>query len=181
MKGVQFMKENKKEVNEKMTREEYLYHNTEKLLKKYRDVVWSIEVAAIQNQVSLELDMDCNLDEYLEMSYASGADLSGIRIQEQMRVMERNKKMLKMIDRAVDILRRRHVDGEIYYWILYYTYFSERPCRNTEEIIELISEKTECMSWGSYFKRKTKAIEVLSSILWGFTTKECLAILNEFV
>ena len=96
MKGVQFMKENRKKVNEKMTREEYLYHNTEKLLKKYRDVVWSIEVAAIQNQVSLELDMDCNLDEYLEMSYASGADLSGIRIQEQMRVMERNKKMLKI-------------------------------------------------------------------------------------
>ena len=124
------MKENKKE-NGKMSREEYLYHNTELLLKKYRDVVWSIEVAAIQNQVSLELEMDCNLDSFLEMSYASGADLSGVRIQEQMRIMERNKKMLKMIDAAVDILRRRQVDGEAYYWILYYTYFSEKPCRNT--------------------------------------------------
>ena len=27
---------------EKNSREEYLYHNTELLLKKYRDVVWSI-------------------------------------------------------------------------------------------------------------------------------------------
>lgn len=174
------MKENKKE-NGKMSREEYLYHNTELLLKKYRDVVWSIEVAAIQNQVSLELEMDCNLDSFLEMSYASGADLSGVRIQEQMRIMERNKKMLKMIDAAVDILRRRQVDGEAYYWILYYTYFSEKPCRNTEEIIDLISEKTEYMSWGSYFKRKARAIEILSNILWGFTSKECLAILDEFV
>lgn len=174
------MKENKKE-NGKMSREEYLYHNTELLLKKYRDVVWSIEVAAIQNQVSLELEMDCNLDSFLEMSYASGADLSGVRIQEQMRIMERNKKMLKMIDAAVDILRRRQVDGEAYYWILYYTYFSEKPCRNTEEIIDLISEKTEYMSWGSYFKRKARAIEILSNILWGFTSKECLAILDEFI
>lgn len=174
------MKENKKE-NGKMSREEYLYHNTELLLKKYRDVVWSIEVAAIQNQVSLELEMDCNLDSFLEMSYASGADLSGVRIQEQMRIMERNKKMLKIIDAAVDILRRRQVDGEAYYWILYYTYFSEKPCRNTEEIIDLISEKTEYMSWGSYFKRKARAIEILSNILWGFTSKECLAILDEFV
>ena len=174
------MKENKKE-NGKMSREEYLYHNTELLLKKYRNVVWSIEVAAIQNQVSLELEMDCNLDSFLEMSYASGADLSGVRIQEQMRIMERNKKMLKMIDAAVDILRRRQVDGEAYYWILYYTYFSEKPCRNTEEIIDLISEKTEYMSWGSYFKRKARAIEILSNILWGFTSKECLAILDEFV
>lgn len=175
------MKENKKNADEKIVREKYLYHNTELLLKKYRDVVWSIEVAAIQNQVSLELEMDCNLNNFLEMSYASGADLSGVRIQEQMRIMERNKKMLKMIDAAVDILRRRHVDGEAYYWILYYTYFSERPCRNTEEIIDLISEKTEYMSWGSYFNRKTRAIEILSNILWGFTSKDCLAILNEFV
>ena len=97
------MKENKKNADEKIVREKYLYHNTELLLKKYRDVVWSIEVAAIQNQVSLELEMDCNLDNFLEMSYASGADLSGVRIQEQMRIMERNKKMLKMIDAAVDM------------------------------------------------------------------------------
>lgn len=175
------MNENKKRVNEKLSREEYLYHNTEILLKKYRDVVWSIEVEAIQNRVSLELEMDCNLDEYLGKSYASGVDLSGIRIQEQMRVMERNKKMLKMIEGAVDILRRRQINGEMYYWILYYTYFSERPCKKTEEIIELVSEKTEYMSWGSYFKRKAKAIEILSNILWGFTSKECLAILDEFV
>ena len=30
MKGVQFMKENKKKVNEKMNREEYLYHSEQK-------------------------------------------------------------------------------------------------------------------------------------------------------
>ena len=175
------MNEKINKANEKMSKEEYLYHNTEVLLKKYRDVVWSIEVAAIQNQISLELEMDCNLDGYLEMSYASGVDLSGIRIQEQMRTMERNKKMLRIIDAAVDILRRRHLDGEIYYWILYYTYFSEKPCKNTEEIIDFISTKIEYMSWGSYFNKKSKAIEVLSSILWGFTSKECLAILDEFV
>lgn len=45
--------------NKKMTKEAYLYHNTEMLLKKYRDVVWSIEVSAIQAQMSFELEMDC--------------------------------------------------------------------------------------------------------------------------
>lgn len=175
------MKKNINKTNEKLSREEYLYHNTEILLKKYRDVVWSIEVSAMQAEISFELEMDCKLDEFLEMSYAAGADLSGTQIQEQMRTMERNKKMLRIIDGAVDILRKRQADGEMYYWILYYTYFSERPCKKTEEIIELVSEKAEYMSWGSYFKRKTKAIEILSNILWGFTTKECLAILGEFV
>ena len=44
-----------------MSREEYLYHNTEMLLKKYRDVVWTIEVSAIQAQISFEMEMDCKL------------------------------------------------------------------------------------------------------------------------
>ena len=90
------MRENNKTVDKKISREEYLYHNTEVLLKKYRDVVWSIEVSTIQAQISFELEMDCKLEEFLEMSYAAGADLSGTNIQEQMRTLERNKKMLKM-------------------------------------------------------------------------------------
>ena len=128
---------NKKE-NEKMSREEYLYHNTEMLLKKYRDVVWSIEVATIQAQISFELEMDCRLDEFLEMSYEAGADLSGTQIQEQMRTLERNKKMLKMIDAAINILRKKQVRGEEYYWILYFTYISEKPCRSPEDILNHI-------------------------------------------
>ena len=99
------MKENKKKAIEKTAREEYLYHNTEMLLKKYRDVVWSIEVAMTQTQMNFELEMDCGLGKFLEMSYIAGADLMGTQIQEQMRTLERNKKMLQMIEKAVDILK----------------------------------------------------------------------------
>ena len=130
----------KKDEN-KTSREEHLYHNTEVLLKKYRDVVWSIEVSAIQAQISFELEMDCKLEDFLEMSYAAGADLSGTNIQEQMRTMERNKKMLKIIEMSVDVLRKKQGVGEEYYWILYYTYLSEKPCRSIEEIIYHIGLK----------------------------------------
>ena len=58
-------------------REEYLYHNTELLLKRYRDVVWSIEVAAIQAQVDFKAEMECSLDDFLNKSYEAGADLAG--------------------------------------------------------------------------------------------------------
>ena len=127
------MRDNRKKADEKMSREEYLYHNTEMLLKKYRDVVWSIEVSAIQAQISFELEMDCKLEEYLEMSYATSADFSGTQIQEQMRTLERNKKMLKIIETAVNVMRTRHINGEVYYWVLYYTYLSEKPCKSTEK------------------------------------------------
>ena len=172
-------KENKDKTQ--VSREEYLYHNTEMLLKKYRDVVWSIEVSAMQAQISFELEMDCRLDEFLEMSYAAGADLSGTQIQEQMRTLERNKKMLRIIESAVNLLRKKQVDGEEYYWILYYTYLSDKPCKKVEDIIKLIGQKTQPMAWKTYFKKRKKAIEVLSTILWGFTSKECLPILNEFL
>ena len=101
----------KKEQEKRTEREEYLYHNTELLLKKYRDVVWSIEVSAIQAQINFENEMDCTLSEFLNMSYEAGADLSGTEIQEQMRVLERNKKMLKIIDTSVELIRKKHLNN----------------------------------------------------------------------
>ena len=181
MRDYKTTKPNKKN-NKKMTREEYLYHNTEMLLKKYRDVVWSIDVATIQAEISFELEMDCKLEEFLEMSYAAGADLSGTTIQEQMRTMERNKKMLKMIETALNILKKKQTSGEVYYWILYYTYISEKPCRRIDDVIKLVEVSVEeTISWKRYYKLKKEAINFLSTILWGFASKECLPILTGFV
>ncbi len=167
--------------SDRTEREEYLYHNTLLLLKKYRDVVWSIEVAAMQAQIDFEAEMDCNLDDFLNKSYQAGADLAGTEIHEQMRVMERNKKMLKMIDAAVDLLRRKQVDGETYYQILYLTYLSDKPLKTTEEIVEKLAQNGEYMSWKTYFNKRTKAIEILSTVLWGFTSKECMPIIEDFL
>ena len=170
-----------KKSEEKKMREKNAYHNTELLLRKYRDVVWSIEVSAIQAQISFEIEMGCKLDEFLDMSYAAGADLAGTDIQEQMRTMERNKKMLKIIESAVNLLKKKQGVGETYYNIIYYTYISENSYKKVEDIIEKIANTTgEYMSWKTYYAKKKRAIETLSTILWGFTSKECLPILGDF-
>ena len=168
-----------KQNNEKTKREEYLYHNTEILLKRYREVVWSIEVSAAQAKMNLELELDCGLDELLKFSQTAGIDLSGTNIQEQLRTVERNRKMIKIIDQSAEMLKTRYGDGELYYWILYYTYLSPKQYKKIEDIIKLVAEKTEEISWKTYFDRRKKAIKVLSNILWGFTTKDFLPILNE--
>ena len=143
--------------------------------------MWSIEVSAIQAQISFEIEMGCKLEEFLEMSYAAGADLAGTDIQEQMRTMERNKKMLKIIESAVNLLKRKQGQGEEYYNIIYYTYMSEKTYKKVENIIEKIASITgEYMSWKTYYAKKRRAIETLSTILWGFTCKECLPILEDF-
>lgn len=168
-----------KQNNEKTKREEYLYHNTEILLKRYREVVWSIEVSAAQAKMNLELELDCGLDELLKFSQTAGIDLSGTNIQEQLRTVERNRKMIKIIDQSAEMLKTRYGDGELYYWILYYTYLSPKQYKKIEDIIKLVAEKKEEISWKTYFDRRKKAIKVLSNILWGFTTKDFLPILNE--
>ncbi len=166
---------------QKQEREAYLYHNTELLLKKYRDVVWSVELSALQTQMNFEAETDCAMESFLEMSYEAGFDFGGTQIQGQIRTMARNKKMLQIIDASVNLLRKKQNDGEEYYWILYFTYLSEKSCKNLDDIVRHVSEKTDFMSWKTYYKKRKKAIQFLSTILWGFTSKECLPIIEEFV
>lgn len=162
--------------------EKKMYHNTEILLKRYRDVVWSMEVSATQARINFEYEMGCSLDEFLQMSYAAGMDFSGTDIQEQIRTLERSKKMLNIIKNSVEMLRKRGKYGGTYYWLIYYTYLSEKRLKNVDEIIKKLIEKTGgYMCRKTYYRNRQKAIEQLSTILWGFTSKECLPILEEFV
>ena len=173
----------KKNKNEKaLSRHELLYHNTEKLLKKYRDVVWSVEASTLQAKINFELEFECGIDEFLEMSYAAGADLSGTDLEQHMRTIERSRKMLKIIENAVDILRRKHKHGEIYYWILYYTYLSEQEPLNADAILDQLCETLApvTMSWKTYYRKRKEAIDCLSTILWGYTSNDCANIVNEF-
>lgn len=89
--------------------------------------------------------------------------------------------MLRIIETAVQLLRRRQKDGEMYYWIIYYTYLSEKPCRAIDEIIDLVGEKAEIISWKTYYQKRKKAIETLSGILWGYTAKDCLPVISNFL
>jgi hypothetical protein len=68
----------------------------------------------------------------------------------------------------------------MYYWIIYYTYLYEKPIKSVDKIIEKMAPEVGYISWKTYFRKKKKAIEILSTILWGFTSKECLPIINSF-
>ena len=88
------------------------------LVKRYRDVVWSVEVSKIH----LNANNNTKLGEFLELSYAAGADSTNTKITEQEKTIEKNKKMLSLIDRGLDLIRRKQKYGEEYYKIIYYTY-----------------------------------------------------------
>lgn len=148
-----------------------LYHNTWKLLKKYRDVVWSLELSVQQVRNRFEIEYGSSIEEFLDSIYLAGADLSGSDIEHHAECIERSHQMLKLLDAAIDLLRNKHKNGESYYWLLYYSFLSPQQLRNVEEIIEKLRPHIHDISFRTYYRRRREAIEALSSILWGYTSK----------
>ena len=160
--------------------EDPLYHDTWKLLKKYRDVVWSLELSVQQIRNRFEIEFGSSIEEFLDSVYLAGADLAGSNIEHHAQCIERSHKMIKLLDSAVELLRTKHKKGETYYWILYYSFLSPQQIRNVEEIIEKLRPYIRDISFRTYYRRRREAIDALSSVLWGYTSKDSLEILEQF-
>lgn len=157
-----------------------LFHDTWKLLKNYRDAVWNLELAVQQVKSSFEVEFGSTIEDFLDSIYLAGADVGGSKLENYAKSIERSNKMLRLLDSAVDILRSKHKYGEQYYWILYYSYLSPQQLQNTDEILEKLAPHIMNISRRTYYRKRPEAIQALSSILWGYTSKDCLRMLNQF-
>ena len=170
----------KKMTDRKMT-DDPRYHDTWRLLKRYRDVVWSLELSVLQVKNKFRIEYECSIEDFLETIYVAGADLHGTEIESHARCIERSHKMLTLLENAVNLLRTRHKRGEVYYWVLYYTYLSPQKLKNVEEIIEVLRPHVRDISFSTYYRLRKEAVESLSAVLWGFTAKETLETLEKFL
>lgn len=156
------------------------YHDTWRLLKRYRDVVWSLELSVQQLKNQFRVEYGSSIEDFLESVYLAGADLGGTDIENHAKCIERSHKMLTLVDNAVDLLRKRHKNGETFYWILYFTYFSPQQLRNVDEIISQLRPYIRDISYRTYYRRRKDAVEALSSVLWGYTSQDSMNILQQF-
>ena len=157
-----------------------LFHDTWKLLQKYRDVVWSLELSVQHVKKSFEIEFSTSVDEFLDSIYLAGLGLEGSRIANHAKCIERSNKMIKMLESAVELLRAKHKNGEAYYWLLYYTYLSPQELKGVEEIIESLQPHIKDISSSTYYRKRREAIEALGAVLWGYTAKDTVEILEEF-
>jgi hypothetical protein len=174
------MKKIVKSTQETDPSEHPLYHDTWKLLKKYRDVVWSLELSVQQARNQFQLEYGSSVEDFLDSIYLTGADLSGSELENHAKTIERSHKMLKLMESAVELLRSKHKNGETYYWLLYYSFLSPQQLHNVEEIIEKLRPHIRDISFRTYYRKRQDAIEALSSVLWGYTSKDCLDVLRVF-
>ena len=156
------------------------YHDTWRLLKKYRDVVWSLEVSVQQLRNKFQIEYGSSIEDFLESIYLAGADLSGTALEHHAQCVERSHKRLVMLGNAVELLRTHHKNGEEYYWLLYYTYLSPQKLMNLDEIIDQLRPHVRDISPRTYYRKRGAAVEALSSVLWGYASQDTMGILEEF-
>lgn len=157
-----------------------LYHDTLTLLKKYRDVVWSLELSVQSARRKFQIEYGNSIEDFLESIYLAGVDFDESVIAEHAQSIERSHKMLKLIESSVELLRTKHKNGEMYYWILYFSFFSPQKYRNAEEIIEQLQPHILDISYQTFYRRRKEAIDALSSILWGYSSRESMDLLEDF-
>ena len=157
------------------------YHDTLLLLQKYRDVVWSLSVSVEQAKSDFRDCFGENIDEFLESVYVAGADLSGTEIEERAKCIERSNKVLKIVDSAIETMRKKYKHGELYYQILYYNYLCEQEYRSLDEVVDAINEAGFAMCRRTMTDYRALAVNLVSTYLWGYTSKDTKEILDKFV
>ena len=126
------------------------------------------------------MEVGSSIEDFLESIYLAGVDFSDNGIEEQARSIEKSYQMLKLLEVSVNIMRNKHKHGEMYYWLLYYSYLSPQQYRSVDEIIEMIRPHVSDISERTFFRRRKNAVEALSSILWGYTSRGSLSLMEQF-
>lgn len=81
------------------------YHDTRTLLRKYRDVMWNLEVSDLDLQEEFKAEYGLSTD---ALFVDSEVNKGGNRLENYARALERSKKMMQIIDTAIDLMRRKH-------------------------------------------------------------------------
>ena len=156
------------------------YHDTERLLKIYRDVRWNLKLSMEHHKQDFEMEYGMSITEYLDDVYAAGIEFAGTKLEHHANSMKRTADMLKLIDTATQLIREHNSDGETFYWLLYYTYFSPLKLSSMEEVAERIHMHMPHVTIDTYYRHRKRAINTFSSVLWGFTSKNDMGILEAF-
>jgi len=164
-----------------------VYHNTKKLLRIYRDITKShIESMEAHQEAYIEEYGTADVSEYLELLEDAGFSFEGTKLEHHARCMKRTQEMLNYMNNAVQIVRCTHIDGERFYRLLYHKYLA--PPRHEKEkpltvavVLERMREDGHILSISEYRTAHGKAVELLDAVLWGYTSKETINILNTFL
>ena len=117
-----------------------MYHNTQVMLKHYRDIVWALE--CFPSEVAQELDQPLkDLDALLSVVDTQVA-LGNAKLEHRLLSIRKSRLLLDRINEALTVLRHKPGNGELMYNIIFQTFITpDKPREITAQlIIEVVSE-----------------------------------------
>lgn len=157
------------------------FHNTKYLLKQYRRVAYSIQISEEELNLRMELEYGTRLSTLETNAELAGIDLSNTKLENHARTVIRSKTMLEIINTALDAVRKDPDRGELMYHVLYETYFTPAKPKRREDILTTLDDQGFPMSIASYHNYLNAAIRALDRILWGYTARDCIDIIKQFL
>ena len=83
--------------------------------------------------------------------------------------------------RCLDAVRQDPDDGELHYQVLYVTYFSDRKPVNRDALLIELDRRGFPMSPTTYHKYLNESIRAIDRILWGYTARDCIELVKQFL
>ncbi len=143
------------------------YHNTELLLKHYRDIIWLMSCFpdAIEEELDAPLsDIDKLIDK-LDLELAKG----NRRVENRMLQLQKTRLMVDRINEALTVLRRKPGVGEKLYELIHLTYIGTEVLTHQELLFRLnISSR-------QYYRMREQSFAILSLRLWFAPDKDMSA------
>jgi hypothetical protein len=135
-----------------------MYHNTQLMLKCYRDINWALE--CFPGHISEELDRPLNdLDALLNL-INSEIDMENAKLENRLMSVKKSRLLLDRFNEALTVLRRKPMSGELMYQSLYLTYITPEKLSHTEILFRLN------VSSRHYYRVRQQAVNILSIRLW---------------
>ena len=149
--------------NEKRRRKEQelrknMYHNTQMMLKNYRDIVWALE--CFPERVAEELNQPLeNLDQLLGTVDLRLA-LGDTRLEHKLLSIKKSRLLLDRVNDALTVLRQKPGNGEQMYDVIYQTFITPDKLTHANILYRLnLSDR-------HYYRLRQQAINILSIRLW---------------
>ena len=135
-----------------------MYHNTQMMLKYYRDIVWALE--CFPEQVAEELDQPLKDLDALLSAVDTQLALGNAKLEHRLQNIKQSRLLLDRINDALTVLRGKPGNGEQMYNIIFHTYLTPDKLSHTDILYRLdISDR-------HYYRLRQQAINILSIRLW---------------
>ena len=157
------------------------FHDTKKLLNQYRRIQYAVETSVEEINARMEIDHGTQIFVDQINAELAGIDLTGTKLEKYAQCVIRSKNMLCVLNSAMERLKRYPNRGELYYHVLYQTYFTKVKPRNRDCVILELEKLGYPMSASSYYNYLSAAIRSLDSILWGYTARESMDIIDQLI